>query len=313
MAQIADPVPAKHIIFVHDGRSEPLDTRAATVGDLLTEQSVVPGPDDAVIPEPATALQDGETVTYRAAVPVTVVVDGVPRTVRSSAACVADLLADQHVRWDAHDRVSPAAFSSLSANGTIQVRHVERWTETVREPIPPRVVKRYALALPLGKSKVVSAGRPGLAAVSYEVSRTGYGNALRRSRLVSRVLRAPHDKIVAEGIGEYTALSALARRGIAGTLRLATSALSMVATAYSAASAGGSGMTAIGRPAGHGIVAVDPAVIPLGTHLFIPGYGHAVAGDTGGAIRGNRIDLGFQSTSAADAFGRRSVMVYVFK
>ncbi len=54
-------------------------------------------------------------------------------------------------------------------------------------------------------------------------------------------------------------------------------------------------------------------MIPLGTHLFIPGYGRAIAGDTGGAIRGRRIDLGFGSNAAADAFGRRSVVVYVFK
>jgi len=87
----------------------------------------------------------------------------------------------------------------------------------------------------------------------------------------------------------------------------------MVATAYTASCAGCSGMTAIGRPAGHGIVAVDPRVIPLGTRMYIPGYGHALAGDTGGAIHGNRIDLGFNSNAQANQFGRRSVMVYLIK
>jgi len=313
MSQIADPVPAKHILFVHDGRTDALDTRAATVADLLSEQSVVPGADDAVDPAPQSALTDGETVTYRPAVPITVVVDGVSRSVRSSAPCVADLLAQQHIAWDRHDRVSPAAFSSLSANGTVEVRHVDRWTEVVRKPIPPKVVKRYALALPFGKTKVVDPGRPGLAAVSYRVVRTKDRSGVRRRTLVSRVLRAPRARIVAEGIGDYAALTALARRGIEGTLRMATSALTMVATAYSAGCSGCSGMTAIGRPAGHGIVAVDPSVIPLGTHLFIPGYGRAIAGDTGGSIRGRRIDLGFASNAAADAFGRRDVVVYVFK
>jgi 3D (Asp-Asp-Asp) domain-containing protein len=87
----------------------------------------------------------------------------------------------------------------------------------------------------------------------------------------------------------------------------------MVATAYSAACAGCSGLTASGRPAGLGVVAVDPRFIPLGTHLFIPGYGHAFAGDTGGAIHGNRIDLGFNSERDAMTFGRRPVVVYVLK
>jgi 3D (Asp-Asp-Asp) domain-containing protein len=58
---------------------------------------------------------------------------------------------------------------------------------------------------------------------------------------------------------------------------------------------------------------VDPRVIPLGTRLFIPGYGLAVAGDTGGAIHGNRIDLGFNSLRDALLFGRRPVTVYRLK
>ncbi len=85
----------------------------------------------------------------------------------------------------------------------------------------------------------------------------------------------------------------------------------MVATAYTANCYGCSGMTASGQHAGHGIVAVDPRVIPLGSHLYIPGYGQAIAGDTGGAIHGNRVDLGFNSNSDAMQFGRRSVTVYV--
>ncbi len=61
----------------------------------------------------------------------------------------------------------------------------------------------------------------------------------------------------------------------------------------------------------HGVVAVDPRVIPLGSHLYIPGYGRAVAGDTGGAIIGHRIDLAFNSYGDAIRFGRRPVKVYV--
>lgn len=72
-------------------------------------------------------------------------------------------------------------------------------------------------------------------------------------------------------------------------------------------------MTALGRRAGYGIVAVDPRVIPIGTHLYIPGYGSAIAGDTGGDIVGNRIDLGFNTQRDAMLFGRRPVTVYRIK
>jgi 3D (Asp-Asp-Asp) domain-containing protein len=87
----------------------------------------------------------------------------------------------------------------------------------------------------------------------------------------------------------------------------------MIATAYTASCGGCDGMTAIGRRAGRGIVAVDPRVIPLGTRLYIPGYGPAIAGDTGGSIVGRRIDLGFDSVRDAMLFGRRDITVYKLK
>ena len=70
-----------------------------------------------------------------------------------------------------------------------------------------------------------------------------------------------------------------------------------------------SGRTATGIPVGWGVVAVDPSVIPLGTHLSIPGYGEAVAADTGGAVRGAMIDLWFPTLAQARAWGRRTVTI----
>jgi peptidoglycan DL-endopeptidase CwlO len=98
----------------------------------------------------------------------------------------------------------------------------------------------------------------------------------------------------------------------AGTTVLEASAaggsrlLTVVATGYALP-----GHTASGIPVGPGVVAVDPAVIPLGTPLAIPGYGQGIAADTGGAIRGARIDLWFSSQAEALAWGRRSVTISV--
>ena len=72
-------------------------------------------------------------------------------------------------------------------------------------------------------------------------------------------------------------------------------------------------MTATGIPATYGVVAVDPGVIPLGTRLYIPGYGEAVAADTGGAINGYKIDLCMESYEECMNFGRRTITVYVLQ
>lgn len=91
--------------------------------------------------------------------------------------------------------------------------------------------------------------------------------------------------------------------------------LIMEATAYepSAISCGASadGYTALGIPAGYGVVAVDPSVIPLGTNLYIEGYGYAIAADVGKAIKGNIIDLCFNTYEEAINFGRQTVKVYI--
>jgi peptidoglycan DL-endopeptidase CwlO len=72
------------------------------------------------------------------------------------------------------------------------------------------------------------------------------------------------------------------------------------------------GHTASGLPVGVGVIAVDPSVIPLGTRVFVPGYGPAVAADTGSAIRGAIIDLWMPSTADARAWGRRTVTITVY-
>lgn len=84
----------------------------------------------------------------------------------------------------------------------------------------------------------------------------------------------------------------------------------MEATGYSRFDPGCGDYTATGEFLHYGIAAVDPNVIPLGTNLYVEGYGQALAADTGGAIVGNRIDLAFESHQEALNWGRRGVNVY---
>ena len=93
--------------------------------------------------------------------------------------------------------------------------------------------------------------------------------------------------------------------------------LTMSASGYDASPAtigrGATGRTATGRHAEYGVVAVDPRVIPMNTIVYVEGYGFALACDKGGAIKGNRIDLCYDSRSAALRFGRRTMRVHVLQ
>jgi 3D (Asp-Asp-Asp) domain-containing protein len=185
------------------------------------------------------------------------------------------------------------------------------WERLEHRTIAPNTIHRLMLSLAPGRSKVLAHGSSGIVEQSVRYTQRD-GGPIHRTVLASAVIKPAKPRIVAEGIGG-TPLSSFEVRGIEAMAYMARTALEMIATGYSADCAGCDGMTAIGRRAGHGIVAVDPRIIPIGTHLYIPGYGLAIAGDTGGDIVGNRIDLGFDSNRDAMNFGRQDIKVYRLK
>jgi 3D (Asp-Asp-Asp) domain-containing protein/LysM repeat protein len=91
--------------------------------------------------------------------------------------------------------------------------------------------------------------------------------------------------------------------------------LTMEATAYTANCEGCSGITATGinliENPDQKVISVDPSVIPLGSRVYVEGYGEAIAGDTGGAIKGNKIDIFIPSKEEAIQWGRKSVKVQI--
>ena len=176
-----------------------------------------------------------------------------------------------------------------------------------REPIPFPTIRRSSSELRYGSSKTVRAGINGEKQVKYRVFSIN-GKEVSREAVSSKIVKKPVEEVVAVG----QKFKQFASRGgyFSGK-----KVITMVATGYSASPRenGGStsGRTATGLKIGHGVVAVDPHYIPLGTRLYIEGYGNAVAADTGGSIKGNRIDLGHDSYRKAQAVGRRSVTVHI--
>ncbi len=279
------------------------------MAEFLSERGLSVLENDFVRPGLQAPLDDGTVVEYRTAVPVTIVRGNSKRTVMSAATDVGALLEGQGLWLGDHDQVYPSLSEPIAPNQTVRIVRVAAWTKIVQQKIALKIIHRIDLSLPPGSTKIISSGIHGLreTMVRYTTRDNGFPQ---KTVIATRIVRNARARIIARGVGEWASFANIARRGLEKTSYIAASALTMVATAYTAGCSGCSGTTALGYHAGQGVVAVDPRVIPLGTRLYIPGYGIAIAGDTGGAIVGHRIDLGFNSLSNALQFGRRAIRVY---
>ncbi|MCE5315449.1 G5 domain-containing protein, partial [bacterium] len=205
------------------------------------------------------------------------------------------------------DAVTPATNERIRDGMKITVVRVSESIEELRQPIGFETVKAFTKSLRPGQVKVTRTGQRGEKVVRYKV-RYHDGTPVMRTKIESVVVKKPVNQVVSIGSrGRYTS------RGEYRTTRV----LNMSASAYDPGprSCGkwASGRTSCGMRAGYGVVAVDPRVIRLGTRLYVEGYGHAIAGDVGRAIKGNRIDLGFDTYREAIRFGRKKVSVHVLE
>jgi len=309
-AEVAGSDDAQPVIvtFVHDGQATMYETRARTVAEFLDERGVKAGPDDFVAPAADTALVPGLRLEYRAAMALSLVVDGQRISLHIAPASVEDLLDRAGVKLGPYDQVVPALAAHPTPGTVVRVVRVDEWTAHVREPIEPGVRHRFDPELAIGKTRTIDQGLPGERELTVRFVKRGDGPE-KRTVLASRVIQEARPRVIVHGIGEFASLV----DGVRDALHIAGTAMKMVATAYVPFCSGCSGITKLGLHAGHGVVAVDPNVIPLGSRLYVPGYGNAVAGDTGGAIHGNRIDLGFDDLGQALRFGRRPITVYVLR
>jgi len=187
----------------------------------------------------------------------------------------------------------------------IRIIRVTEKGERTQESLPYKTIFKPVKGYRGGSAGVLVRGKPGIVQKCYLVTFKD-GQPTDRKLVFQKVIAKPVDQVVATSTS-----AALPSRGYFTGRKV----LTMIATGYEPGprSCGprASGRTALGLRAGYGVVAVDPNYIPLGTRLYIEGYGYAVAADTGGAIKGNRIDLGHDSYREAVRVGRRKVIVHI--
>lgn len=236
------------------------------------------------------------------------VVDGthLPRTVETKAQTIGEALTAAGITCGKNDRIVPRPSVALTAGQKIVITRVRFETETETQSIPFKTVFKMSREVAPGHIEAGHHGAPGILTKTYNA---GYVNDHRTCRdlISTRVTKAPQDQETLAGIRVREARALPSRSGSYQRMRC----YSMVATGYSPYEGSSTGRCATGMRAGYGVVAVDPRLIPLGSKLYVEGYGYAVAGDTGGAIKGRRIDLGHTTHSEANNVGRRHVTVWL--
>ena len=297
----------KGVTVVVDGDSRFIKTQADTVAAVLDQAGVVVGDGDVVSPPPASELEDGMTVVVRHAVPVTLVLGGTTLSIDVVGATVADALVAAGADPGAGLTVEPAIDAPLVSGMTITARNVFLRFEEEPVEIPFKVTTTQDATLPSGARAVITRGVAGKALRIFQVIVVD-GVPGARTLKSETIVLAPVDEVVSVGTRRTSPRVSRAR---AAAPPAEGTRMTVTTTAYAPGTDGVDGRTATGARATYGIIAVDPRVIPLGTRIYVPGYGYGVAADTGGAIKGNKIDLCFDTRAEAMAWGRRTVTIII--
>jgi len=298
----------KGVTVTVDGESLFLKTQADDIEGLLSQADIDVDEGDLVSPALTADVTDGMSVVVRHAVPVKLVLGKETIELPVVGSTVADALIAVGADPGAGLSVEPALTAPLKAGMTITARDV--YVRIIEEPVemPFKVVTKNDANLEYGKRVVTTAGVAGKSVRVYQVlviDGVAGSKTLKAERLVS----APVDEVLSVGTKRATKQSTRSR-SIAAAPKGGRQ-LVVKTTAYAPGADGVDFRTATGARAGFGIIAVDPRVIPLGTKVYVPGYGYAIAADTGGAIKGNRIDVCFDSGAEAIRWGRRTVTITI--
>jgi uncharacterized protein YabE (DUF348 family)/3D (Asp-Asp-Asp) domain-containing protein len=283
-----------HTITIQEGnQQQTVRTAVQTVGDALAEAGITLFAADGVTPPLGSWLEPTMVIQVSRSMPLTIQVDGRVLQTRSHHNNPLDILAEAGIGLVGLDYTIPGADAILQANQTIQVVRVTEDFRLEDEAIPYTTLWQASDQMDIDTRGLITAGMPGILRRRVRVR---YENGAEVSQMPDGewIAREPINEVIGYGTRITT--------GVVDTPdgpREYWRVVRMRVTSYTAASSGkepgdpGYGLTASGHQAGTGIVAVDRAVVPFRSDVYVPGYGVGFVGDTGGGVRGRWIDLGY--------------------
>ncbi len=275
------------------GQTMSIKTSARTVGEALLQAGFMVYLADKVVPGLGAPVQPDMQVIIERSKPVTIWVDGRQVRTRTLRDTVADVLAEMNIVLLEQDYAQPALDAPVAANSEIRVVRIKREIQIAQDYIPFETVWQADPELELDTQVLAQDGARGVrerrSLVTFED-----GLEVKRELIADFVARPPQPRVYKYGT-KVVIRTLDTPQGPVQYWRK----IRMLATSYSASTSGVSrdkswyGRTRCGQNMRFGIVAVDPRIVSLGSNVYVPGYGVGNACDTGGAITGKRIDLGY--------------------
>lgn len=308
----------KKVNICIDDSKVTVNTFKSTVGELLEKEGIKLIKGGYISHKSSDVLKDNTTIVIKTPKTYNINLANKVVELESPEDTVENILKDLEIKLEDNDYTYPSLKEKVNPMDNIEIVKVKETIDVIEEEIPFENISRKTNKLTKGTTEIVQNGKNGLKEI--EIKKVFKNGKFDSEKIVAeKIVTKPLPKIVEVGTNDIHVASR-------GNFRFKKSFV-VTATAYdlSYASCGkrpgdkGYGITASGTKAGPGSVSVDPRVIPLGTKLYIESldgtkdYGYATAEDTGGAIKGNRIDLFFSSGEACKIFGRRKVKVYVLE
>ena len=290
----------KDVTVVDGSKVYHVSTTCVTVSAVISQLGIKLQGEDVVKPALDSNLEENTKIYIKHSFAVEVVADGKTLIVQTAPATVQKILDAAGVKLNKQDKINLALDSTLTEPGKIVINRITYGKVEETVAVEPKVVRKPDNDLASGITKVLVNGKAGENSVTYQVVYKD-GKPVMKTRVACVATKEVQDKVVAYGTVKT------ASRG--GRQFEFTKVILVRSTAYTYTGH----HTSRGTTPKVGTVAVDPSVIPLGSKLYIEGYGFATVLDTGGAIDGNEIDVFLENSSDCSHWGVRNTRVYILK